>query len=212
VKKILRKKGFTLIELILVSAILMVVGMALYGTFTSGINIWKRVSQRPVTEDVGLFFKNISYDLRNSFKVENIKFRGGRRHISFPTRIRRRDGEKLKDSIGQIAYSFDRKKGEVYKKQASYSEVYRKKSGRKRVLAEGISSLQFQYFIYDSEREKYSWVTNWQERDDPFGAEEEDRLPLIVRIEIGIPKEKFEQKFVKTVSIPSACCWPLIDE
>lgn len=211
-KKVPCKNGFTLIELVLVTAILVVVGMALYGTFASGINIWKRVSQRPVTEDVGLFFQNISFDLRNSFRMEGIKFRGGERQISFPARIKRRNNGKPEDSIGQVTYSFDRRKGEVYKEQADYSEVYRKKPGHKRVLVEGIRSLRFKYFIYDFESKKYSWVTNWQERDEPFGAEVEDHLPLIVRVEIGIQKEKFEQKFVKTISMPAACCWPLVDE
>jgi len=211
-KKVPFKNGFTLIELVLVAAILVVVGTALYGTFASGINIWKRVTQRTVTEDVGLLFKNVSYDLRNSFKMTGIKFRGGKRHVSFPTRIKQHDDEGFKDSIGKVTYSFDRRKQMLYKEQASYSEIYRKKPGRKRVLAEGISSVEFQYFVYDSERKIYSWVTSWQERDEPFGAEVEDNLPLIVKIEVGIPKGQFEQKFVKTVSVPSACCWPLIEE
>ncbi len=51
-------------KIIIGVAILVVIGMALYGTFASGISIWKRVSQRSVTEDVGLIFKNMSYDLR----------------------------------------------------------------------------------------------------------------------------------------------------
>lgn len=213
-KKVSHKKGFTLIELMLVTAILAVVGMVLYGTFASGVNIWRRVSQPSVTEDISLFFKNISYDLRNSFKMTGIKFRGGERQISFPTRIRYHDTDGIEDSIGKVTYSFDRRKGRLYKKQANYSEIYRKKPGRKRMLVEGISSLRFQYFIYDPKEKKYSWGAHWQERDDPFGEEIEDNLPLVVKIEIGIPKKEgqFEQKFVKTVLIPSACCWPFVDE
>ena len=41
------------------------------------------------------------------------------------------------------------RKNELYKQQANYSEVYRERSGPKRLLAEGISSLEFKYFIYD---------------------------------------------------------------
>ena len=48
--------------------------------------------------------------------------------------------------------------------------------------------------------------------DEAFGKEKEYNLPLIVRIEIGIPKGKFEQKFVKLVSVPSACCWSMAAE
>ena len=206
------KKGFTLIELLLVAAILAVVGVVVFGTFVRGVSIWQRVSQPAGTEDVGLFLKNISYDLRNSFKMTGLKFRGGRSRISFPTRIKHHDEEGVEDSIGQVTYSFDRRKKELYKSQANYSEVYHKKTGRKRTLAQGISSLQFEYFVYDAERKKYSWATGWQESDKSFGAEVEENVPLMVKVRVGIPKEEFEQEFVKTIPIPSACCWPFIDE
>ena len=42
---------------------------------------------------------------------------------------------------------------------------------------------------------------------DVFGF---DRVIGMVRV--GIPKGGFEQEFVKTVPIPSACCWPFVDE
>jgi len=211
-KKTSSKTGFTLIELLLVAAILAVVGMVVYGTFIRGFDIWSRVSQPAGTEDVGLFFKNISYDLRNSFKMTGFKFRGEKRRVSFPTRVRQHQKDGIGDSIGQVTYSFDRRKNALYKSQANYSEAYHKKSKRKRMLAEGISSLEFKYLIYDAQRKKYSWVTSWQQRDKSLGAEVEENLPLIVKIEVSIPKQELEQKFVKTVALPSACCWPFIDE
>lgn len=211
-KKVPPKNGFTLVELVLVTVILTVVGMAVYGAFANGINIWKRVTRRPVTEDVYVFFKNISYDLRNSFKITGIKFRGGGSRVSFPTRIKYRDNEGVEDSVGEVVYSFDRRKKTLYKQRANYSEIFVKKQGRKTALIEGVSSLHLRYFIYDPEDKKYSWVTSWQESDELFGAETEERLPLIVRIEIGIPMGRAEQKFVKTVPIPSACCWPFADD
>ncbi len=196
------------------TVILAVVGMAVYGAFFSGISIWQRVSQPTKTEDVALFFKNISYDLRNSFKVDTVRFRGGRQEISFPTRIKRQVEGKLEDSIGQVTYSFGRRKKILYKAQADYSQIYHEKSGPKRKLIDQINSLRFQYYIYDAKQKKYAWVTSWQERDEPFGVEAEYNLPLIVKIEVGLPEEgsEREKKYVKTVALPSACCWPLIDE
>lgn len=211
-KKISRKVGFTLVELLLVAAILAVVGMVVYGTFVRGIDIWQRISQPTGTEDVALFFKNISYDLRNSFQITGIKFRGTKRQISFPTRVRRYHDGSVEDSVGKVTYSFDRKNKALYKSQASYSEIYHNKSGRKRLLAENINFLEFEYFTYDEQKKKYSWVTSWQERDEPFGIEAEENLPLIVKVELGILRDGAEQKFAKTIYIPSACCWPFIDE
>ena len=121
-KRVSCKNGFTFIELVLVAAILAVVGMAIYGTFVSGINIWQRVTQPSETEDVSLLFKNISYDLRNSFKLKGVKFQGGKRKVSFPTRIKQQHKDGVNESIGRVTYSFLRRKKELYKSQASYSE------------------------------------------------------------------------------------------
>ena len=79
-------------------------------------------------------------------------------------------------------------------------------------MSEAISSLNFRYFIYDSGKKKYKWVTSWQESDETFGRQIEESLPLIVRVEVTIPNERGEQKYVKNVAIPSACCWPYIDD
>jgi len=210
-KKVLYRRGFTLIELALVAVILVVMGMAVYGTFVNGINIWKKITQESTIEDTSLFFEKISSDLRNSFKLSDIKFRGWNNKVSFPVAVRYSDEEGVKRSIGQVTYSFDKRKKLLNRREASYSEVYRKKLGKKRILAENVNSLDFQYFMYDADKKQYSWVTSWQERE-AFGREVEDHLPLIVRVEIAISKEQGEQKFVKTIPIPSACCWPLIDE
>lgn len=207
-KKVLYKNGFTLIELVLVTAILAVIGMAVYGTFSNGINIWKKVTEDSVVEDVNLFFEKISVELRNSFKLTGIRFKGERTRISFPSRIKYSGKDGIENSIGQISYSLDKKKKVLERIEKNYSEVYLKRAGSLRILSENIKSLQFQYYIYDEHYKKYSWVSRWQEQDKTFGIQVEEKLPLIVKIKVGIPGEKGEQTFVKTVQLPTGCCWP----
>ena len=205
-RKALHSRGFTFVELMLVTAILGVTGLALYGTFTSGINIWKRITQRSELEDINLFFEKISFDLRNSMKLTGMRFRGGRTQLSFPTRMKFNDGEQVKDMLGEVTYSLDKRKQEIHKTEADYSAVYLKRAGKKRVLAQGIHSLQFHYYAYDQDNKQYVWLASWQE---DFGIETEDNLPLLVRIELSAAQEGQEaQKYVRTVVLPSACCWP----
>jgi len=207
-KKVPYKSGFTLVELVLVTAILAVIGMAVYGTFSNGINIWKKVTEDSVTEDISLFFEKISFDLRNSFKLTGMRFKGERTHVSFPLRIKYSGENGIESTIGQITYSLDKRRKTLKRGEKSYSEFYRKKAGSTRILSESISSLQFKYYVYDEKYKKYSWVTHWQERDETFGIQVEERLPLIVKVEVGIPSEKGEQTFIKTVQLPTGCCWP----
>ena len=82
-KKVSHRYGFTLIELVLVTAILGVIGMAVYGTFSNGINIWKQVTEDSAAEDITLFFEKISFDLRNSFKLTGIRFKGEKTQLAF---------------------------------------------------------------------------------------------------------------------------------
>jgi len=211
-KKVPSKRGFTLIELVLVTAILAVIGMAVYGTFSNGLNIWEKVTEDSVTEDINLFFEKISFDLRNSFKLTGLRFKGGKTKVSFPSKIKYKGEDGLENTIGEITYYIDRKKKTLMRREANYSEVYRKKPGFVRILSENISSLQFKYYVYEEKYKKYAWVTDWQLSDEFFGEVVEETLPLVVKIEIGIPGEKGEQKFVKTVQLPMGCCWPFDDD
>ena len=211
-KKAQYKYGFTLIELVLVTAILAVIGMAVYGTFSNGINIWKKVTEDSVAENINLFFERISFDLRNSFKLTGIRFKGERTQVSFPSRVKYIGENGIENTIGQITYSLDGRKKTLKRKEENYSEVYNKKAGSTRILSENISSLKFKYYVYDANYKKYSWVTHWQERDETFGIQVEEQLPLIVKVEVGIPSEKGEQIFVKTVQLPTGCCWPFDGE
>ncbi len=211
-KKVPFKRGFTLIELVLVTAILAVIGMAVYGTFSNGLNIWVKVTEESVNEDIYLFFEKISVDLRNSFKLTGLRFKGGKTKVSFPSKIKYKGEDGLENTIGEITYYIDRKKKTLMRREANYSEVYRKKPGFVRILSENISSLQFKYYVYEEKYKKYAWVTDWQLSDEFFGEVVEETLPLVVKIEIGIPGEKGEQKFVKTVQLPMGCCWPFEDD
>jgi prepilin-type N-terminal cleavage/methylation domain-containing protein len=212
-KKALSKNGFTLIELTLVTVILVVIGLSIYGTFANGINIWKKVTGPSVMEDVALFFEKASYDLRNSFKMTGLRFRGSPAEMSFPTKIKHYDEQEgFKDSIGRVTYSFNRNKKTVTQERTDYSGVYLDKSVPGNVLVRGVSSLRFEYYVFDARQKKYSWVTNWQEREESFGIQIEENIPLMVRIELGLADDGVEQKFVKLVSIPSACCWPFVEE
>jgi len=196
----------------MVTAILAVIGMAVYGTFANGISIWQKVTEDSAAEDINLFFEKISSDLRNSFKLTSIRFKGEKTKVSFPSKIKYRNDDGIENTIGQITYYIDRRKGALIRNEANYSEVNHKKSGSNRILFENVSSLQFKYYVYDEKYKKYSWVTHWQERDETFGIQVEEKLPLIVKVKVGIPGEKGEQTFVKTVQLPAGCCWPFDGE
>ena len=211
-KTVLSKKGFTLVELVLVMVILGVVGLAVYGTFANGLNIWKRITQQNQPEDINVFFEKITFDLRNSFKLTGIRFRGGKTRIAFPTRTKYIDDEQLKESIGQVTYAFNGRMKTIDQSEASYSDVFYKREGKKRILANDIRSLRFEYYKFDPDKKEYAWVSSWQEEDQSFGLETAEQLPLIVKVELAVENGGREVEYVRTIPVPSACCWPMDGE
>lgn len=211
-KRALPKSGFTIVELALVTSIVAVIGMVVYGTFANGMSIWRKVTEETQAEDINLLLDKIAFDLRNSFQLTGLRFKGEGRRVSFPAQMKYQDQGELKNTIGRVSYYVDRRKKTLVRNEANYSEVFRRKQGTDRVLSENISSLKFRYFIYDEQRKVYMWVDQWQDQEEAFGLKTEERLPLIVQVEVGIPGDKKEQTFVRTVKIPSGCCWPLEEE
>lgn len=203
-----RHLGFTLVELMIVAMILSTVGIVLYSAFSNGLNIWQRINQEMVIEDVNIFFDKIFRELRGSFQFSEIPLRGRTGELTFPALVHVRDhrGE-LKEGIGEVYYSFDPKSGTIDRQQKSYSEIYLDKDTGKQAMIDHVTSLDFQYYYYDLEQEEYSWVGSWQDADESLGIKTKKILPVAVRITIGIMgQEKKERRITRTVWIPSGCC------
>ena len=53
-------KGFTLIEVCLVSAMVAIISLAIYTTFANGIKIWQKAHTEILEEDVSIFFERFT--------------------------------------------------------------------------------------------------------------------------------------------------------
>ncbi len=82
-KKVLRKKGITLVEILLVASIMTFVGLGIYKTFTSGITVWKWIEANRPDGEVLIFFDKVSSDLRNYCDIASSDFNGSSFSVSF---------------------------------------------------------------------------------------------------------------------------------
>ena len=90
------KRGLTFVELMIVVSLTAVVGIAVSAALGSAVDMWGRINETVVEEDVAIFFDKFSTVLRNTILCEGIAFVGGENSISIPTRRLKRLPIRLK--------------------------------------------------------------------------------------------------------------------
>jgi len=197
------KRAFTFVEIILVIGVLSVIGLAVFTAFSRGLQIWQKINEERVEEDVGLLFEKMSHDLNNSFFFSEIGFSGNPHKMRFPSLVpMSRDTEKV-ETVGSIEYSFDNNDHIVYRRYADYSDVYKERYTEERQMLERIENVEFRYYYFDGEREEFRWLENWPRRT-PYETEEEIiTVPLAVRVVLTQKRNDTNgRSFAKTVYIP----------
>jgi prepilin-type N-terminal cleavage/methylation domain-containing protein len=185
-------KGFTFIELVIVTAILPIVSLALYATFNNGIKIWQKVNSQIPEEDLDIFFEKFTVNLKDSFKFTGIYFIGREDMFQFPTLVN--SSNLNKRTVGQVMYLYDQDSGILTRQKRDFSEIYMGQGGTTTDVIRNIKFLRFQYYFYDEGSQGYLWVDEWEDATPP----------LAVSIELEFKDEISGDKFIRTVSIPTA--------
>jgi prepilin-type N-terminal cleavage/methylation domain-containing protein len=184
-----KNNAFTLIELLIVTAILFVISICIYATFNNGIRIWQRLNQGAPEQDLYIFFDRFGSDIRNCLKFKNINFYGRESELSFAALV---ESDRLpKKTIGSISYFYDAQSGTAFRAEKDFSNIYAGEGGAARKLLSNVKSIKFQYYSYDALRKEYVWQTEWFK----------EGLPLAVWLEVELSNG---YKFSKTVNLPIA--------
>lgn len=186
-----RNRGFTLIEMLMVSLIMSIISLGLYVTLNSGIKVWQRINnQELAAEEVNIFFDKFALDLRNSLSFTTINFIGTENGLSFASIIKsqRLEGR----TIGQVLYTYDSRTGLLNRQQKDYSQIYNAEEAAPSAMLKNIKSLVFQYYVYDKERKEYFW------HNEPLA----EQIPRAVRLELEFLDGAKTYGFTKTAAIP----------
>ncbi len=168
------KEGFTLIEVVIVTAMAAVISLALYSTLSNGLRIWKKVNDSSVEEDIGFFLARMNTDVRNSFVFKTIPFTGTAEHVDIPTLVM--FPQSHAKTIGKVVYAFDPYAHTLTRRSWDYSRISREAQGAAAQSLQSVKRAGFQYYYYDPEKKDYLWVQEWQRKS----------LPVAVRVEIEL--------------------------
>ena len=189
------KKGFTLIETLVVATIFSFIGLAIATSFLSGIKIWDRARNTDFLKYNNLLaLEMITKELRQSLDYPLIGFEVKAEEFSFPTLIG--------DSIVKVTYAFDSEKKTLLRKQVEMKGVvYNKEQENTKekimlnYLEEYSLSYFYHYFDIDLNREVYAWKEVKTELD---AWTKEKGIPLAIKLQGKVKNDSFS----KTVFIP----------
>ncbi|MDD5129680.1 MAG: type II secretion system protein GspJ [Candidatus Omnitrophica bacterium] len=182
--------GFSLVELLVVTAMLGVISLAIYSTFNNGFKVWQKINQPLAQEDLGIFFDKLSQDLSNCFKSASISFTGDQATLGIPTQV---FSVNLKiRSMGLVTYSYDQQSGTLSRLANDFSQLYSRQENDAAVILRNVKYFKFEYYFFDKQQQKYTWKEEWP------GAS----VPLAVRVILSLDDSSEADKIIRTINIP----------
>jgi len=176
--------GFTLVEMLVVTAIVAVVAMALFANISNGVKLWKKVNQELVHQDLNIFLDKFSTDIKNSLRFKGLGFSGDKSHFRIPTIVNSsRLGVR---SIGVAAYIYSESGHVLVRQQEDIPRVY---SGEEAPAADAITnirSLEFQYYYFDKVKKQYVWKEEASGEDLPLAIQMEFELEDSYKVSLAV--------------------------
>ncbi len=211
-RKLSIKRSFTLIELLISITIFALAGTAVYSVFASGMIAWRRGNKdKTYVRKVRIAAESMERDLKNTFDFSEIAFEGREDSVRFTALISNEfdsegDESEIYYEVGRMAYFYDKEKGALCKEEKNFPDISRKKEdssidwggeedGKVKILFDNLRELEFSYCYLDNVTGSYKWKDDWKK-------EEQDSIPIAVKILMVFKKEMNQGDFEKLVFIP----------
>lgn len=185
------KAGFTLLELLIVTAILGIVTAAIGACLAAGIRVWTIArSFGAVENDAWIALELVQRDVENALPFEPIAFEGDETSIAFAGLVRDADGGGGR--IGTIRYAFDRAERSLLRESQPYTVRSSPGQPVREVVLEGVESLRITYARLERNTGEAIEQTGWNSATSMpdtvafelrmRGAHPPDRLSRTVRL------------------------------
>jgi prepilin-type N-terminal cleavage/methylation domain-containing protein len=193
--------GLTFIEMLLATAMVSVIAVAVYGMISNGIKVWEVVNQESPQIDASLLFERMSLDLENGVCFKGIDFIGLENSFSFACITKTlKSGQGFNKGIGQVKYSFDAQSKSVKRGYIDYEQLFALKQPEARNLIGNVNNVLFNYYYFDQQKKTFIWSNIWP--PEAYTGQDKRALPLAVQISMVLESEKALIKKIKTLNIP----------
>jgi prepilin-type N-terminal cleavage/methylation domain-containing protein len=149
-----RRRGFTLTEILLVSAMFAVISLSVFNAFSNGFKLWARGQHVIMEGYTAIFLDRLGEDLRQTVLLSTIPFKGSSAELSFPAIILAptdsngsRAGEQTASQIGAIRYVFDPSQNKIFRYQAAYGQALKSGWSQPVEVANQIEDISLSYYF-----------------------------------------------------------------
>ena len=144
----------TLMEVLLTTILVSVIGVAIFQAFNNGVKLWARSRGLDHDLQAAIFMNRLGEDLRSSVRMTGIPFKGIGSRFSFPAVVwttadkrSARADEGTIDQIGAVEYRFDPGEKKIYRRQANYSQALKGQWEGMREVAFGVEDFLARYYF-----------------------------------------------------------------
>ena len=173
----IKANGYTLIEVLIATAILSIVLVILYSSFQVGLAGYRRAEANLTEErDLDVFFYQLTRELKAAFPYSKDPFQGTREMIAFPTASVRYTPKGAIEELTHVEY---RVKGRslIRTERKLRKGKLREEQTRTETIFERVGECRFE-FLYFGSNKKLEWREEWANK--PYTG-----LPRGVRVALS---------------------------
>jgi len=187
-------RAFTLIELLIASSIFVILMLAVYSTFNSGLFGYRNIDENiNIYQTARSVLERFNRDLRNSFVYtsDDMKFSGKQNEINFLSLVDKFSSGKVMRHYAFISYKLE--DGKLLRLCRFDKEALNDKSEVVyQELASNVGDFSLSYGFIEAVSQELKWKDTW----DDFKS-----LPVVVKVKLIITG-KAKQKFERTIYLP----------
>lgn len=152
------RDAFTLLELLVVLALVGVIAGVVAASFNGGIKVWETARNlTDIEQEVYFAAEYMKRDVASTFTFDGIGFSGHRADMGFPAIVDAGGGDGA--CIGTVKYVFNQGAGTISRLQWRYPASA--ESAQAEVVAGGVKSISCQYLDPLSGDDSGEWKSEW---------------------------------------------------
>jgi len=162
--------GFTLVELLVTTSLMVLVGAATVASLAGGVRVWERARESSTDGRSSLIaFDHLRRDVHNIRRFTLVPFEGTYGQFAAATVERvDRDSDQPAE-IGRLGYFLDERRHVLCRSFVPYRLMRRERfTDRCQAVLEDVARLRFSYFGVEKEGGQAGWFEHWHATEPPL--------------------------------------------